>query len=66
MLWFNNNFSVFCAIQKVYSQLSSRRAHTLFQIAQINELLAKIIAYNLTVVIHEMFENGIEPSFLHK
>ncbi|MFY9749645.1 MAG: transposase [Methanoregula sp.] len=36
------------------------------QIAQINELLAKIIAYNLTVVIHEMFENGIEPSFLHK
>lgn len=33
-------------------------------IAQINELLAKIIAYNLTVVIHEMYENGIEPSFL--
>jgi transposase len=35
------------------------------QIAQVNELLAKIIAYNLTVVIHEMYENGIEPSFLH-
>jgi len=34
------------------------------QIAQMNELLAKIIAYNLTVVIHEMYENGIEPSFL--
>ena len=34
------------------------------QIAQVNELLAKIIAYNLTVVIHEMYENGIEPSFL--
>lgn len=33
-------------------------------IAQINELLAKIIAYNLTVVIHEMHENGIEPDFL--
>jgi transposase len=28
------------------------------RIAQINELLAKIIAYNLTVVIHEMHENG--------
>lgn len=33
-------------------------------VAQVNELLAKIVAYNLTVVIHEMYENGIEPSFL--
>jgi hypothetical protein len=32
---------------------------------QVNELLANIIAYNLTVVIHEMYENGIEPEFLH-
>ena len=32
--------------------------------AQVNELLAKIIAYNLTVVIHEMYENGINPEFL--
>ena len=34
-------------------------------VAQVNELLAKIIAYNLTVVIHEMYENGIQPEFLH-
>jgi transposase len=34
-------------------------------VAQVNELLAKIIAYNLTVVIHEMYENGIHPEFLH-
>jgi transposase len=33
--------------------------------AQVNELLAKIVAYNLTVVIHEMYENGIEPDFLN-
>lgn len=33
--------------------------------AQVNELLAKIIAYNLTVVIHEMFEHGITPGFLN-
>jgi len=32
--------------------------------AQVNELLAKIIAYNLTVAIHEMYENGINPEFL--
>jgi transposase len=34
-------------------------------VAQVNELLAKIIAYNLTVVIHEMYENGINPEFLN-
>jgi len=34
-------------------------------VAQVNELLAKIIAYNLTVVIHEMYENGINPDFLN-
>jgi len=34
-------------------------------VAQVNELLAKTIAYNLTVVIHEMYENGIQPEFLH-
>ncbi len=34
-------------------------------IAQTNELLAKIVAYNLTVIIHEMYENGVEPDFLH-
>jgi hypothetical protein len=36
------------------------------QITQVNELLAKIIAYNLTVVIHEIYENGISPDFLNK
>ncbi len=35
-------------------------------IAQVNELLAKIIAYNPTVVIHEMYENGIQPEFSHE
>jgi transposase len=33
------------------------------KVAQENELLAKIIAYNLTVIIHEMYENGISPEF---
>jgi|SRR3990167_1444109 len=32
--------------------------------AQVNELLAKLVAYNITVVIHEMYENGVEPTFL--
>lgn len=32
-------------------------------LAQGNELLCKILAYNITVLIHEMFESGIEPDF---
>jgi transposase len=34
-------------------------------IAQVNELLCKIIAYNLTVIIHEMHEHGVQPDFLN-
>ncbi|MHB8120280.1 MAG: hypothetical protein ACYDHX_16425 [Methanothrix sp.] len=32
--------------------------------AQVNELFAIIVAYNPTVVIHEMYENGNNPDFL--
>jgi transposase len=32
-------------------------------ISQKNELLCKIIAHNIVVLIHEMFELGIEPNF---
>lgn len=32
-------------------------------VAQYNEVLCKVLAYNITVVIHEMFELGITPDF---
>jgi transposase len=32
-------------------------------IAQYNEVLCKVLAYNITVVIHEMYELGIDPGF---
>ena len=32
--------------------------------AQVNELFCKAIAYNITVLIHEMFELGIKPDFI--
>lgn len=34
------------------------------EVAQVNELLCKLIAYNLSVVIAEMFNLGITPTFL--
>ena len=33
-------------------------------VAQVNELICKAIAYNITVLIHEMFELGIKPDFI--
>ena len=32
-------------------------------VAQYNEVLCKCLAYNITVIIHEMFELGIQPEF---
>ena len=57
------------AILKLPTPLSSASSDTLKSknpTAQVNELLAKIVAYNLTVGIHEMYENGINPDFLNQ
>jgi transposase len=31
--------------------------------AQVNETLAKVLCHNIVVLIHEMYELGIEPVF---
>lgn len=50
----------FAAIKKKLGEtLKSRNP-----VAQTNELLAKILAYNLTVLIHEMYEHGVVPGFI--
>ena len=35
-------------------------------VAMTNETLCKVLAHNLVVLIHEMYELGIEPSFWGK
>ena len=42
---------IFCAIQKVYSQLSSRRAYSLYRNAQGKEQIEKAPAYNVINVL---------------
>ncbi len=54
--------SVFSALKRKFGETLKSRNYT----AQVNELLAKILAYNLTVVIHEIFEHGIVPDFLRE
>jgi hypothetical protein len=56
----SNVESVFSSLKRKFGETLRSRTLT----AQTNELLAKILAYNLTVVIHEIFENGIVPEFL--
>lgn len=34
-------------------------------VAMTNEALCKVLCHNIVVLIHEMFELGIEPTFLH-
>ena len=58
----SNVESTFAAIKKKFGEtLKSKNP-----IAQENELICKFIAYNLTVVIHEMYELGINPDFCSK
>lgn len=54
-------------VESTFSSIKRKFGETLKsknRIAQENELLAKVIAYNITILIHEMHENGIDPKFL--
>ena len=56
-------------VEAVFAALKKKLGETLRSrdpIAQINELLAKVLAYNLTVLVHEMYEHRQIPEFLQK
>ncbi len=55
----SNAEAVFSALKRKFGE--NIRSRT--PVAQVNEILCKLIAYNLTVVVHEMFENGIAVNF---
>jgi transposase len=63
---FNRRYHARSNVESVFSALKRKfgeniRSRT--SVSQVNEVLAKLICYNLTVVVHEMFENGIAPYF---
>jgi transposase len=55
----SNVESTFSMVKRKFGD--SLRSKT--DIAMVNETLAKAICHNLVVVIHEMYELGIEPMF---
>jgi transposase len=55
----SNVESAFSALKRKFGEHVRSRTH----VAQVNEILCKLICYNLTVVVHEMFESGISAEF---
>jgi transposase len=56
----SNVESVFSALKRKFGE--NIRSRT--PVAQVNEVLAKLVCYNLSVLVHEMFEHGIAPRFV--
>ena len=53
-------------VETIFSAIKTKLGEILKSknfIAQKNELLCKILAYNITVLIHEMYELGINIDF---
>jgi transposase len=64
---FDQNYHKRSNVESVFSALKRKFGENIRSknpVAQVNEVLCKLIAYNLTVVVHEMFENGIAPNFV--
>jgi transposase len=57
----SNVESTFSAIKRKFGE--SLRSKS--DVAMVNEALCKILCHNIVVLIHEMFELGIDPVFLH-
>lgn len=55
----SNVESTFAAIKKKFGDVVKAKS----TVAQRNELYCKLIAYNITVLVQEMFELGIKPDF---
>lgn len=63
---FLHNYGQRSNIESTFSAMKKKLGETLKsknRIAQENELLCKVIAYNIMVLIQEMHELGIEPNF---
>jgi transposase len=55
----SNVESTFAAIKRKFGETIKSKN----RVAQENEMLCKIVAYNITVLIHAMHELGITPNF---
>lgn len=54
----------FTLSQRAVTALRADSLRSSADVAMVNEALCKILCHNLVVLIHEMFELGIDPVFL--
>ncbi len=69
-LYRREDFVVHCHkrsnVETTFSMIKRKFGHALgsrTETAQVNETLAKVLCHNLVVLIHEMYELGIDPIF---
>jgi transposase len=55
----SNVESTFSMIKRKFGSSVRSKLYT----AQVNEILPKVLCHNLAVLVHEMYELGIEPEF---
>jgi transposase len=56
----NNVESTFSSVKRKFGGSVRSKVFT----AQVNEILCKVLCYNLSMLVHAMHKLGIEPSFL--
>ncbi len=56
----SNSETVMMAVKAKFGEKLKSKNDT----AMVNEMLCKVIAYNISVVIHEMYEHGVSPEWL--
>ncbi|MHB1435085.1 MAG: transposase [Thermoplasmata archaeon] len=66
---FEEHYHARSNVESVFASVKRKLGETLVSkdpVARGNELLAKMMAYNLTVLVHEMYEHRLIPEFLQK
>ncbi len=62
---FDRHYHARSNVETVFSAIRAKLGENLLSknpLARFNELLAKILAYNIGVLVHEIFEHGIDPA----
>ncbi len=67
--WFETHYHKRSNVESTFSMIKRKfepnlRSKT--KPAQVNEALCKVLCHNLCVIIHSMYELGIEPDFWQK
>jgi transposase len=64
--WFKRHYHKRSNVETTFSMIKEKfgtRLMSMKEVAQVNEVLCKVLCHNICVVIQSMYELGIEPVF---